>query len=284
VPILLAGSVMFATNHVGARIAFDHGTSVATGVLFRAFGTALVMLALMRLQGVALALPRGVRWPAFVSGVLHAAQSYCLYSAVALIPAALALLVFHTAPMLFVLLSWAMGRERARPSALAAMLVALAGLALALGLTSGGFAERWHAIGLGVMWALGGAVTFTAVLYMNANVLKAVDGRMRNFIMTATTAATVLVLAGAAGALQAPRDATGWLGIALLTACYCGAMCALFIILPRVPVASTVALNFEPIALLGLGSLFLAQNVTPVQAAGAVLTMSAIGWIGLAKK
>src|SRR5206468_12184684 len=124
---------------------------------------------------------------------------------------------------------------------------------------------------------------FTLVLYMNANALKAVDGRMRNFIMTAVTAATVLAIAGAAGALHAPHDATGWLGLALLTVFYCGAMCALFIILPRLAPASTVALNFEPIALLGLGWIFLGQMVSPLQAAGALLTMSAIGWIGLRK-
>jgi drug/metabolite transporter (DMT)-like permease len=284
IPILLAASTMFASNHVAARIAFDHGASVAAGVVARATGTALVMLLLMRLQGVALKLPRELRVAAVFSGLLHAVQSYCLYSAVAVIPAALALLVFHTAPMLFVLLSWAMGKEHARASALAAMALALAGLALALNLPGAGFAERWAAIGIGVSWAFAGALSFMLVLYLNANALKVLDGRMRNLIMTAITAVTVLAGAAAAGTLAAPADAQGWLGLLLLTVFYCGAMCALFIILPRVAAASTVALNFEPIALLGLGWIFLGQAVVPLQIVGAFLTVGAIAWLGFAKR
>ena len=64
------------------------------------------------------------------AGVLVAVQSYCLYSAVALIPAALALLVFQTSAMLYLLLSWALGKEKPHAAALAPMLLALAGLAL----------------------------------------------------------------------------------------------------------------------------------------------------------
>jgi drug/metabolite transporter (DMT)-like permease len=284
IPILLAASTFFATNHVGARIAFDHGASVASGVLTRSVGGAIVLLVLMRLQGVVIALPRELRFAAVVSGVLHAVQSYCLYSAVAIIPAALALLVFHTAPMLFVLLSWVMGKEHARTSALAAMLVALAGLALALNLTGAGFAERWAALGVGVSWAFGGAVSFMLILYINSNALKTLDGRLRTFLMMAVTAAVVLAAGAAVGALAAPRDAAGWFGLLLLTVCYCAAMCALFITLPRLAAASTVALNFEPIALLLLGWVFLGQAVAPVQVAGALLTVGAIAWLGFAKK
>ena len=41
--VLLVAFLMGA-NHVAARIAFNHGVDVATGVLFRSAGTALVVL------------------------------------------------------------------------------------------------------------------------------------------------------------------------------------------------------------------------------------------------
>jgi drug/metabolite transporter (DMT)-like permease len=249
----------------------------------RAAGCALALYLLMRVQGVIIAIPRGTRLPALVSGVLHAVQSYCLYSAVALIPAALALLVFHTAPMLFVLLSWAMGKEHARASALAAMLLALVGLGLALNLMGAGFSERWAAIGVGASWAFAGAVSFTLVLYINANALKSLDGRLRTFIMTSITALVVLASGAPMDALATPRDLQGWLGLLLLTICYSGAMCALFITLPRLAAASTVALNFEPIALLGMGWIFLGQAVAPLQIVGAFLTVGAIAWLSFKK-
>ena len=98
VVILLGVACAFASNHLCARIAFDHGASVATAVSVRATFTALLLFFLMRVQGVRIAIPRELRWPTLVAGMLIATQSYSLYSAVALIPPALALLVFQTSP------------------------------------------------------------------------------------------------------------------------------------------------------------------------------------------
>jgi drug/metabolite transporter (DMT)-like permease len=277
--VLLVVATSFASNHLAARFAFDHGASVAAGVAVRASATALVLLAMMRLQGVAIALPRPLRDKALAAGVLIATQSYCLYSAVALIPPALALLVFQTSPMLYVLLTWAMGKEAPRWSALPPMLLALIGLALALDLASGGLAARWTEIGAGVLWAFASGASMSVVYYLNANALKPLDGRLRTFVMTGVTA--VLVLAGGAAAdkLALPTDAIGWTGLACLTLFYCMAMIGLFTVLPRVPAASTAALNFEPIALLFLGWTFLGHALSPLQIAGAVLTVGAIAWL-----
>jgi drug/metabolite transporter (DMT)-like permease len=283
IAILVGVSSAFAANHVAARLAFDHGASVATGIVVRASGTALVLFLLMRIQHVAMHLPRELRGQALLAGILVAVQSYCLYSAVSLIPAALALLVFQTCPMLFVLLSWAMGKEKPRPSTFAAMLLALVGLVLALNITPGRFALSWQQFGAGAMWAFGGAFSFAFVYYMNSHGLKSLDGRLRTFAMTSVTA--VLVLAGgvAAGGLSMPADATGWTGIALLTFFYCVAMTSLFLALPRLSAASTAALNFEPIAALVLAWLFLGQTVAPLQIAGAFVTVGAIAWVGVKK-
>jgi drug/metabolite transporter (DMT)-like permease len=278
--ILLGVATAFAANHVAARVAFDHGASVASGVVARAAGTALVLVLLMKVQNVLISLPRGLRAQAFLAGVLVAVQSYCLYSAVALIPAALALLVFQTCPMLFVLLSWAMGKETPRPQTFAAMGLALVGLAMALDIRAGKFSE----LAAGVSWAFAGAVSFAFVYYMNSHSLKSVDGRMRTFVMTAVTAILVLIGGGMAGRLALPGDGIGWAGLALLTVFYCIAMSALFFILPRLSAASTAALNFEPIALLALAWIFLGQAVTPLQIAGAFLTVGAIAWLGISKK
>ena len=282
--ILIAVATAFAANHLCARIAFDHGASVATGVATRATGTALVLLLIMRLQGIRVALPRGLRRWALLAGILIAVQSYCLYSAVALIPPALALLVFQTSPMLYVLLSWALGSPAPRPSAFPAMLLALAGLWLALDIRADHLAARWTEIGAGASWAFAGGASMACVYYLNANALKAVDGRLRTFVMTAVTAVLVAAVGGAADLLALPKDATGFAGLVLLTIFYCAAMSALFLVLPLLPAASTAALNFEPIALLGLSWVFLGQAAAPLQIVGAFVTVGAIVWLGVAKR
>ena len=277
VVILMAVATAFASNHLAARFAFDHGASVASAVTVRATTTVLVLLVMMRLQGVALAVPRGLRGTALLAGVLLAAQSYCLYSAVARIPPALALLVFQTSPMLYVLLTWAMGREPPRWSALAPMALALVGLAAALNVRTG------DSMAAGVAWAFLSGLSMTVVYYLNANALKSLDGRLRTFAMTAVTAVLVVVVASAAGAQAAPRDGAGWAGLVLLAVFYCIAMMSLFYVLPRVPSTSTGALNFEPIALIGLTWIFLGHTITATQLVGALITVGAIAWLGVKK-
>jgi drug/metabolite transporter (DMT)-like permease len=275
--ILLGVASAFASNHLCARIAFDHGAAVATGVSVRATFTALFLFFMMRVQGVRIAIPRELRGATLVAGMLIATQSYTLYSAVAIIPPALALLVFQTSPMLYVLLTWALGKEKPRWSALPPMILALVGLALALNVRTG------DNMAAGVAWAFASGLSMTVVYYLNANALKALDGRLRTFAMTAVTAVLVIVLASAAGAQALPRDGAGWAGLALLAVFYCIAMMALFYVLPRVPATSTGALNFEPIALLVLTWLFLGHTLSALQIVGAFVTVGAIAWLGVKK-
>src|SRR6266496_2600715 len=190
--ILLGVASAFASNHLCARIAFDHGVSVAAAVSVRATFTAVLLLAVMRLQRISLSIPRELRAKTLLAGLLIASQSYCLYSAVALIPPALALLVFQTSPMLYVLLTWALGRERPRWSALGPMALALGGLSLALNLRPGHFDTDWAALRTGVAWAFASGASMTVVYYLNANALKSLDSRLRTFAMTAVTAVLVI--------------------------------------------------------------------------------------------
>jgi drug/metabolite transporter (DMT)-like permease len=158
------------------------------------------------------------------------------------------------------------------------MPVALAGLAIAL--------DVWgKPLGAGVLWALGAALAFAAVLFLTDLWLKEVDGRVRSMLAMATTAVAVALAGGVSGAFVAPADATGWLGIALLSVFYGLAITVLFVVLPLLGSASyAVVLNFEPISLLALGWLILDQAVSPLQVLGAFVVMGAIAWLGLARK
>ena len=276
--ILLGVASAFASNHLCARIAFDHGASVATAVSVRATFTALLLFVVMRLQGVRIAVPSHLRGRTLLAGMLIATQSYALYSAVAIIPPALALLVFQTSPMWYVLLTWALRKEAPRWSAIPPMILALVGLALALNVRTSD-----HMLA-GIAWAFASGLSMTVVYYLNANALKQLDGRLRTFAMTAVTGVLVVILASAAGAQALPRDGAGFAGLLLLAVFYCIAMMSLFYVLPRVPSTSTAALNFEPIALLVLAWLLLGHTVSATQVFGALITVGAVAWLGVSKK
>ena len=285
--LLLVVATTFGANHLSARIAFDHGANVTTGVAFRSTGTALFVLALLLLNRISLKVEKKTFGRASFIGFLLAVQSYCIYSAVALIPVALALLAFNTFPMLLALMSWAAGGERPAPRALLAMPVALAGLALALDVwgKGGDIAERWGEIGAGVLWATGAAVAFAAALFFTTRWLAAVDGRLRSFLTMSVVSAIVLAGGAMAGDFCLPADTTGWVALALLTAFYGTAITSVFVLLPRLgTVNNAVVLNFEPIALLGLAWVILDQKVTPLQILGAFIVVGAIMVLGSGKR
>jgi len=291
VALLMLIATTFGANHVAARVAFEHGANVTTAVAVRSSGAVLFVLAQLAWSGIALRPGAASSRRALAVGAVLAVQSYCLYSAVAVIPVALALLAFNTYPMLLALLSWATGGERPARRTLAAMPVALFGLSLALGIWGGesarpsSFAGRWHEIAAGVGWAVGAAVSFAVVLHLTTRWLKDMDGRLRTFYLMATTAVIMTAGGALAGSFALPRDAFGWTGLALLTLLYSSAITSLFVLLPRLgAVNNAVVLNFEPIAVLGLAWGVLGQRVAPLQIAGAFIVVGAITVLGLGRR
>ncbi|HUL92459.1 MAG TPA: EamA family transporter [Burkholderiales bacterium] len=287
IAILLAIATTFGSNHVAARVAFDHGASVATAVAFRAAGTAVALAAALLVLRLPLRMPAASLARTAAVGAILAVQSYCLYSAVARIPAALALLAFNTYPLLFALMSAAAGMERLSRRALFAMPAALFGLALALDVVGGAdkLASRWGEIGAGATFAAAASLCFATVLFVSARFLHGVDGRVRSGVINAVVAVLVLAVGAPAGLLALPADTAGWTGLLLLTLFYGSAITALFVLQPRLRSAADIAtLNFEPIAVLLLGWAILGQSLEPRQIAGALVVIAAIVALATAKR
>jgi drug/metabolite transporter (DMT)-like permease len=287
IALMLVIATVFGSNHVAARVAFDHGSNVTTAVAFRSAGTALFVLVLLLASGNSLKVERKALGHAMAVGVLIAVQSYCLYSAVARIPVALALLAFNTHPMALALLSWATGGERPARRVLLAMPIALAGLALALDVwgRTGDFAGRWAEIGAGVLWATGASLSFAFAMLQTTRRLGSMDGRLRSLLTMSVVAAMALAGGAAAGDFAMPTDGTGWIALLLLSVFYGTAITSLFVLLPKLGAVNNMAiLNFEPIAVLGIAWVALGQAVAPLQIVGAFIVVGAIMWMGGGKK
>jgi drug/metabolite transporter (DMT)-like permease len=283
---LLLIALMMGANHVAARLAFDHGVDVLTAVALRSGVTALVVGALVWWQAVPRRLTPRHRKALPAIGLLIALQSFCLYSAVARLPVALALLAFNTYPLSTALWARVLYGHRPERRVLLAMPVMLAGLALALdvlGAASGlGAAAQWGRIGAGVAFALAASVTFGLALVWTQHEAGDLDGRLR----TATTMGLVGVLAlaavGAQGGFHWPQAAPGWWGLALLTLLYGTAFTIMFTVLPRLGVVGNSAImNVEPVFALGLAWVFLGQSIAPVQLLGAAVVVGTVMWLGL---
>lgn len=286
---LLLIALTMGANHVAARIAFNHGVDVATAVVFRSGVTALVVSLLLVQQGVRLRVtPRHWRFlPAI--GLLVGVQSLCLYSAVARLPVALALLAFNTFPIWTALWAWLVYRERPARHLVLAMPVILAGLTLALdvfGATSGlGAAGQWGRIGTGVAFALAAACVFGLALVLTQHEAGDIDGRLRTATTMAMAGLVGLAMVAVQGGFHLPEATPGWWGLAALTCLYGTGFTIMFTVLPRLGVVGNSAImNVEPVFALVLAWWVLGQTVAPVQVAGALMVVGTVMALGLRKR
>jgi drug/metabolite transporter (DMT)-like permease len=286
---LLLIALMMGGNHVAARMAFDHGLDVATAVAVRSGVTALVVGLLVALQRVPVRLTPRHRRALPAIGLLIGLQSLCLYSAVARLPVALALLAFNTYPLWTALWARVFYGHRPEPRVLRAMPVMLVGLALALdvfGAASGlGASAQWGRIGSGVAFAMAAAALFGLALVLTQHEAGELDGRLR----TASTMAlvTLLALTGVAtqGGFHLPQAAAGWWGLAALTFLYGTAFTIMFTVLPRLGVvANSAIMNVEPIFALALAWAILGQAIAPSQIAGGLLVVTTVIAIGMRRR
>ena len=286
---LLLIALMMGANHVAARVAFNHGADVATAVVVRSALTALVVTALVFSQRVPLAFtPRHRRFLPVI-GLLIGVQSLCLYSAVARLPVALALLAFNTYPLWTALWDRVLYRRLPERAMLMAMPVILLGLALALdvlGAASGlGASGQWQQIGGGVLFALTAAATIGVALVLPQHEAGDLDGRVRTATTLTVAGIVALVSAGVQGGFHFPTAAAGWWGLATLTFLYGTAFTIMFTVLPKLGVAGNSAImNVEPVFALVLAWFFLGQSIAPVQLAGALLVVGAVMVLGLRKR
>lgn len=272
----------FAGNHIAARIAFDNDTGVLLAILCRSGITLLALAGLLLWQRQPLSLPTGTRRWQLLLGLLIAIQSLCLYSAVARIPVALALLVGNTFPMLLALLSWALGGARPTGRSVLFMGLILCGLVLALDVParladSAGANPDWT---LGVSLAFCAACAFACALWITDHKLAAVRGPVRSLLTLLIVFSSMLV-AGMSGVmpsgLSAPATGTGWVALASLVVLYGVAFTLLFVCVPRLNMAQNApVMNIEPIATLLLGWALLGQHLGTLQLLGAAVVVCGI--------
>jgi drug/metabolite transporter (DMT)-like permease len=287
--ILLLIALMMGANHVAARTAFNHGVDVVTAVVFRSAVTAVVVALILWQQKVSCQLSRRQQKNLLVIGALIAVQSVCLYSSVARLPVALALLGFNTYPLTTALWARVLYGHRPERAVLWAMPVFLFGLALALdvfGAASGlGAAQQWGQIGVGVAFALAASTTFGLALVITQHEAAEVDGRLRTFTTMATVAVLAGVVAFSQSGLHLPTAPLGWWGLAALTFLYGTAFTIMFTVLPKLGVVGNSAImNVEPVFALVLAWALLGQSIAVVQVVGALVVVATVMWLGLRKR
>jgi drug/metabolite transporter (DMT)-like permease len=268
---LLAFAVSFAMTGICAALAIGAGSNPLTVVTVRTLTTVMLLLAWFRFAGIALAISRRDLAIAFVVAIPLMLNNYMLNVAFGLIPVPLAILIFYLWPALSTAASWLLRRERFRARTAAGLVLAFAGIALALDV------EFTEAQSEGVWFALGASITWSVAFLLMAGLFKGRDTRPATFYMTLTALAVFVSVTWITENLRLPQTTAGWTGLATIGFFYAFALIGLFAATARMGATRAgFYMNFEPIAAVLLAALILGQTLAPVQLAGAALLICAL--------
>jgi drug/metabolite transporter (DMT)-like permease len=252
-------------------LALGGGADPLTVVTLRTLGTVALFLAWFRLAGLPLALPPRERALAAAIGIPLCVNNYLLNLAIAEIPVPLVVLLFYLWPAITTAVSWLTGKERFGWMRLAGLLLAFAGIALALNV------DLTAAQARGVWLALGAALAWSATFLLTGHFFEGRNTGRATLHMTATAAVVFVVASTVAGGLTLPKTNTGWAGVLGVPFFYAFAMIGIFTASARLgPMRVGFYMNFEPIAAVVLAALILGQRLETVQLAGGALVVAAL--------
>jgi drug/metabolite transporter (DMT)-like permease len=279
---VLGIALIFASNHIAARFAFNDGASVSAAVLLRSIITVTVLTLLIRLMGQSFRISRENLKHNVIVGFLIAFQSFCLYSAVARLPVGLALLIFSLFSLVFLVSNQWINGVKAQSQTLWTIPFILGGLFLALNgpqlITALSTDSRTSA---GMVFALGAALSFGLAMTFTERWLKPVDGKLRTLISLSVVGVIAAIVTPLVG-VQWPQSSTGWLGLILLAVFYGTAFTLFFSFTAKLDLQRNApAMNIEPVAALLLAWPLLGQRLDAIQIIGALIVVAAIIALGL---
>jgi drug/metabolite transporter (DMT)-like permease len=272
-PLLcLLSAACFGAMAIFGKLAYDADIGVGDLLLVRFALAAVLLLALASARGAWRGIPRrGVLAGLGMGAIGYAAQSGLFFGALERMDASLLALILYVYPATVLLAAVALGRERATPRRIAALAVALAGVALVLlGAASGG------------VDALGAAMGFAAALTYTAYIL------VGDRVAVPPLALAALVCTGATmtfalatiprGGPDLAFSADGWLAIAgIVLVSTVGAILLFFAGLARVgPSAASILSTLEPVVTVALAAAAFGESLSPLQLLGGTLVLSAV--------
>jgi drug/metabolite transporter (DMT)-like permease len=271
IALALAAAVAFALANTSASVAYHGGSNPLTVAAMRFLLPTGALVVWLRMSGVPLRLPARDGWVAALLGAITAFYTLALLSAIGAIPLALAILVFYLFPLVATVTLAVCGWEKLGRQTLAAIVLAFAGLTLALNPHGGGLDLE------GVALALVGALGLGIVIAVSSRVFRAGDSRPVTLYIAAVAAVVLIVLCAAHGELVLPQTGFGWLGLVGTSVFYAFAMIAFFIAISMIgPVRVSLLSYAEPVVAAGLGVTLLGEALALPQIAGIALVIAAL--------
>ncbi len=270
----------FGTLGILAKIAFRLGLHMWTVLAWRFIGGAVLLGGLLALSHRRPLFPdrrRVLTWLA-LGGVGYAVQASLFFSGLRRIPASVAAVLLYLYPVLVALLAWAVHHRPPLRREWLAMLLALAGVTLTVGVLTPSGRPRQPLDPVGIAFALGSAGWYAGYILVSERALRGSDPWV----------ATGWILLGASGTFCGIAISQGLWPNALAAppALVLGAMIVFSTILPigtflagmkRVEsTAASLISTLEPVFTVMLAWPVLGEGLSAEQGAGAALVLTAV--------
>lgn len=273
IAVALAAAAGFSLANTSANVAYQGGSNPLTVAATRFLVPTAALVAWLRVSGISPVLPKRDAYAATSLGLVTALYTWALLRSFSSIPFALAILIFYLFPLIAaVIVAW-FGWEKFSWKTGAAIVLALAGLALALDVHGGNLNID------GVVLAFFAAVGLAVVVVVSSRVFGKGDARPLTLYMAATASALLLIICASSGDFALPQTISGWVGFVAAAGFYGFAMIAFFIAISMIgPVRTSLFSYADAVLSAGLGVVVLGQALTLFQIAGiAIVVLALIG-------
>lgn len=283
VALVLLSAVAFGSTSIFADLAFRDGADALTVLLFRFAIAAAALLAVMVARRMPLPSWRVVVGLLLLGIVGRAGQGITYFTALELAPAGLIALLLYLYPALVTLLAVIFLKERLTRGKALALLVALAGTALAAGPSPGGVGTSGGRQ-LGVLLGIATAVIYAVYIVASSRATRQAPALTASALIVAGTVLPYAGIVAARGAML-PRTPLGWGAIVAMAlfSTVVGTV-TFFAGLARVgPTNTSILSTFEPAWTVLLAALVLGERLSVVQLLGGALILAAVLALALAR-
>jgi drug/metabolite transporter (DMT)-like permease len=271
IAVALAAAAGFAVANTSASVAYQGGSNPLTVAALRFLVPTAALIVWLGVSGISLVLPKRDAIAAISLGIVTALYTWALLRSFSAIPFALAVLIFYLFPLMAAVIVSGLGWEKFVWKTGAAIVVAFAGLALALDVRGGNLNIE------GVALAFLAAIGLAVVIVVSSRVFGKGDARPLTLYMAAAASILLLIICAASGDFALPQTAPGWIGLVAATALYGFAMIAFFIAVSVIgPVRTSLLSYADAVISAGLGVVLLGQALTLVQIGGIALVILAL--------
>lgn len=277
VALVLGSGCAFAFAPVTAKLAYEAGLQVATLLTLRFVFASLLFWVVVVLLRRPLPGRRGVVRGLVYGAVFYALQATLLFSAVKRIDPGLAILLLYVFPALLVLPAVALGRDRFSWRRVAAIPVALLGVALVLIGPGVGAVDA-----LGATLALSAAVAYVAFVLAGDYLAVGTDPIVLAALMGTGAIPSFALYGLVTGGLSLDFAADGWIWVVGVAIVSLLAFSLFFAGLERIGPSLTGLLSTsEPVATTVASAIIFGDTLAAIQVLGAALVIGAVIWVNL---